>query len=124
MKVKDGFISNSSSTSFVIATKRPLTEEMLLDKIREYFSEIKGTRAYYKILSRALEVFFDRRKRVLDHKEIVFVNGLEEDFKYAYRGESSVLNQDNWACLDSFIINTNIRIDDKDFFMRSDDSMY
>ena len=32
MKIRSGFISNSSSSSFIIGTKTPLTEKMLLDK--------------------------------------------------------------------------------------------
>ena len=97
---------------------------MFLDKMREYFSELNGTPAYYKILYRAIEVFYLEREEILNDEHVAFVRDLDKSFKYLYRGKSTMLNQDDWANIDSHIINTDIFIDDEDFFMRSDDSQY
>lgn len=124
MKMRGYFVSNSSSTSFLIATKTPLTEQTFLTKMQEYFAVLNGTAAYYKILSRAIEVLFDNKELILNDKHVAFVRDLDKSWKYLYRGESTVLNQDDWANIDNPIINTDIYIDDEDFFMRSDDSRY
>ena len=124
MKIRNGFVSNSSSTSFLIATKKPLTEKVFLEKMQEYFSVIHGTRVYFKIISRALEIFFDGKEAILNDEHVAFVRDLDKSWKYLYRGLSTSLNQDNWASIDSPIINTDIYIDDKGFFMRSDDSQW
>lgn len=122
MKIRTNFVSNSSSTSFVIVTKHPLTEDILLAKLGEYFSILNGTYLYHKILSRAIEKFiYNAEKIPIEKDRSIDKNFIKRGFKFVYRGRSTVLNQDCWANIESPVINTDIYINDAMFYMNSDE---
>ena len=125
MKIRSGFVTNSSSTNFLIISKEELTTEYLLKKLGfnhnsrilnsgyTFVEEIlKGTKSGLR--------WFDFNE--IDYNVILKVFGEESAKKYlelskrgffTYVGHTS--SDDDY--LTSFMTMDNFLIDDKDFYM-------
>jgi len=57
LKVRLGFVSNSSSVSFLIATKKELTESQLKNKLLEYF-RLKNKESNRSLIKAAVDTIF------------------------------------------------------------------
>ena len=125
MKIRSGFVTNSSSTNFLIISKEELTTEYLLQKMGfSHDSRIlnSGYTFVEEILrgtERGLRWFdFDK----IDYNAILEVFGEESAKKYlelskrgffTYVGHTS--SDDDY--LTSFMTMDNFLVDDKDFYM-------
>jgi len=98
MKIRNGFVSNSSSSSFIIASKEKLTKE----KLMEYFNVSEKSPLYKvaKDISKALidmselktideikeDYCFDDENELDECNDGIFKKAKDKDFKYLYQG--------------------------------------
>lgn len=125
MKIRDGFVTNSSSTNFIIISKKELTHEYLLKKLG--FSKTSRILSFGSDLSNDLLSgtesgvrWFDVEK--IDYDTVLKIFGEETAKKYkkltqkgffTYLGH---INSDD-SCLTSFMTTDRFEINDKDFYM-------
>ncbi len=125
MKIRDGFVTNSSSTNYIIISKKELTHDYLYKKL--------GFSKSSKILSLGSDLttdllsgtesgvrWFDVEK--IDYDTVLEIFGEETAKKYkeltqkgfyTYLGH---INSDD-SCLTSFMTTDRFEIVDKDFYM-------
>lgn len=125
MKIRSGFVTNSSSTNFLIISKEELTPEYLLKKLgfNQNSKILESGYTFVAEIMRGTESglrWFDFDK--IDYDAILKVFGKESAQKYldlnekgffTYVGHTS--SDDDY--LTSFMTMDNFLIDDKDFYM-------
>lgn len=125
MKIRDGFVTNSSSTNYIIISKKELTHEYLYKKLG--FSKTSRMMPLGSDLStdilRGVESgvrWFDVEK--IDYDTVLEIFGEETAKKYkeltqkgfyTYLGH---INSDD-SCLTSFMTTDRFEINDRDFYM-------
>lgn len=109
MKIRFGFVSNSSSASFLIATKRELTVTLLRKKLIKYFrSKYNYNR---NIVEEAVNAIFgginlEKLYEIEDPSELWLYKTLKgKEFKYFYPG----------GVVDNYFFLFGIEIFDEDF---------
>lgn len=125
MKIRNGFVTNSSSTSFIIMTKEKLTPEYLAEKL----GIKKDSLNYSEVLDLCSQIVKDGKDGFYHHRfedtnkklvEEIFgkktANKYEKLLKKGYNLYSGSLSSEvddfqSILCVDSFII------DNKDFYM-------
>lgn len=125
MKIRDGFVTNSSSTNYIIISKNELTHEYLYKKL--------GFKKTSRIMSLGSDLstdilrgarngvrWFDIEKIDYDTVLSIFGENTANKFKelsqkgfYTYLGH---INSDD-SCLTSFMTTDRFEIDDKDFYI-------
>ena len=84
MKIRKGFVSNSSSSSFIICEKACINDR---EEIREYLKNNDTCVGYYENLNDYDEVFFEIKKtlrdKIIEHfDEIEDLFTIEDNFHY------------------------------------------
>ena len=125
MKIRDGFVTNSSSTNFLIISKKELTPDYLLKKMgfkknspiaylgSDLSSEIlrgisRGVR-WYDID----EIDYENIKEIFGEKSAEKYEDLSKRGCFSYVGHTG----SDDSCLASFMTMDNFIIDEKDFYM-------
>lgn len=125
LKIRDGFVTNSSSTNFIIISKKELSHEYLYKKLGfDKTSKIMsfGSELSTDLLSGAESGvrWFDVEK--IDYDTVLEIFGektarkyeeLTQKGFYTYLGH---INSDD-SCLTSFMTTDRFEIDNKDFYM-------
>jgi len=123
MKIRLGFVSNSSSASFIVATKKDLTESFLRKKLTEYF-KFKCKDFTLDIMGYATSAFFNAFEFIWHSQQEAIESGEGEichyervankDFTIFYDGSHGISKYDNFLF--------GIEIDDEDFYLYVDES--
>lgn len=125
MKIRNGFVTNSSSTNFLIISKEELNEEFLFEKLGFRKNGIMSTLGCY-LVEEILQGVSDG-PRYLEIEKIDF-KCIEENFgkadakRYAQMNEKGCFAYMGYtasddSCLASFMAMDNFVIDEKDFYM-------
>ena len=118
MKIRTDFITNSSSSSFVIATK----EELTLEKLCQVFG-FPEDHILYDHFKQIPEMIFKRSTRItkeevmlLYHNEIpdIYAQVFDKQGYYVYDGYFA----DDCGPTEAFLCNIDLNIDTEDFIMR------
>ena len=134
MKIRNGFISNSSTSSYIIALKQPLKEDpyKARNKILEHLGLngdviVNKDSQIWKLLARIGEMFLHDGElfcyNSLEELEDAYYVGDEEreklkDFKYFYYGHMSTDGENpiEWLIMDYI----KVYIDDEEMYMKFD----
>ena len=125
MKIRDGFVTNSSSTDFLIISKEELTSDYLLRKLG-FDPKSKILNAGYGLVEDILrgaesgvrwfdvdEVNYDTVLKIFGEDSAKKYQELEKRGFYTYLGHTS--SDENYLTV--FMTMDNFLIDDKDFYM-------
>lgn len=125
MKIRDGFVTNSSSTNFMIVCKEELTPEYLSKKLgfkSNSFIKSLGDDLSYQIVSGTTrgvrwyeidEINYESILKIFGKKSAEKYRKLSEKGYHTYIGYTS--SDDD--CLSSFMTMDCFVIDEKDFYM-------
>ena len=125
MKIRNGFVTNSSSTNFIIISKHELTHEYIYKKLG--FKQSSKIHTFGSDLSDDIIYGTSRGVRWFEIDEINYESVLEifgentankykELTKKGYLSYIGHIGSDD-ACLTSFMATDHFEIDDKDFYM-------
>lgn len=125
MKIRDGFVTNSSSTNFMIICKEELTEEYLLKKLG--FKKDSRMNPFGRELAREIIYGTSRGLRWFEIDEITYDKILEifgknsakkykKLVKKGYKVYLGYTSSDD-ECLASYMTMDCFVIDEKDFYM-------
>jgi hypothetical protein len=103
MKTRNGFVSNSSSSSFLIGTNEPLTERMVAEVL-----DVEGNLHWVLLLGLFAKWVFQRAKPIKDVEKLIEsfdedggagkkVRSLVERFAYTYELRASNEDCDGWG---------------------------
>lgn len=97
MKIRKGFVSNSSSSSFIICEKDCIKDR---EKIREYLNNNDTCVGYYEDLNDYCGVFFEIKKtlrdKIIEHfDEIKDLFTIEDNFHYL---NNDIITSDMVGC--------------------------
>lgn len=125
MKIRDGFVTNSSSTNFMIICKEELTADYLTEKLgfkNHSFIKSLGNELVYQIISGTSrgvrwfeidEINYENVLKVFGEKSAKKYYKLDKKGFHTYMGYT---NSDD-DCLSSFMTTDSFIIDKKDFYM-------
>lgn len=132
MKIRDGFVTNSSSTNFMIISKEELTVEYLTEKLgfkNDSYIEMMGNDLASQIIdgTRRGVRWFEIDE--INYEKVLEIFGEKSAKKYSklskkgFRTYMGYISSDD-DCLSSFMTTDCFIIDKKDFYMDGKNCMW
>lgn len=123
MKFRKGFVSNSSSSSYIIALNKPIDEYDTAEKIMQFFW-VDPDSTFWNIAKEITNYFLSDLEHYESLEDLEYDFGISDkkrekikDFKHFYLGSISTDGED----LGDFIMNyIGINIDDEEMYMYFD----